>query len=323
MIHSADKHRRSVRAAFLVLLTSLCVIFLIAYAGKAMAIGLKENSVVQDETIKLGDIFYGLSDQENKVLGPAPRPGSEMILNARTLMRIAIALDLPWRPSSSAEQVVLKRAATVIGRNHIENELKQALRKKGVEGSFNLLFLTPQNDIILPQEQPETLEVGNLSIDAAGESFEATLTAPSPDNPIHHRTVRGKIEKIVPIPVLRETMRQGSIIGKRDITFVDVRGRDLSADIVIEENSLVGMTPRRMIIAGTAVKANEIEAPTLVSRGALVTMVYKDGPLVLTAKGKALENGAKDDLIRVVNTGSNRTLEAVVTSAREVTVQSN
>jgi len=37
--------------------------------------------------------------------------------------------------------------------------------------------------------------------------------------------------------------------------------------------------------------------------------------------GKGLEHGSKGDLVRVVNNSSNRTIEALVTGEREVTVQ--
>jgi flagella basal body P-ring formation protein FlgA len=41
----------------------------------------------------------------------------------------------------------------------------------------------------------------------------------------------------------------------------------------------------------------------------------------LTVQGKALQNGAIGDTIRVVNTMSNRTLDAVVVSASRVAVR--
>ena len=80
------------------------------------------------------------------------------------------------------------------------------------------------------------------------------------------------------------------------------------------------MTPRRVIFEDKPIKIEDIEAPRIVKRGENVTMVFKEGPLVLTAQGKALEFGAKGDAIRVTNLTSSRTVEAIVTGEKEVSV---
>ena len=64
------------RALSIALLSSLVVMLMFSsIPGNASpTIGLKQNSVLTDNTIKLGDVFYGLSNNEDKILGPAPRP---------------------------------------------------------------------------------------------------------------------------------------------------------------------------------------------------------------------------------------------------------
>jgi len=43
--------------------------------------------------------------------------------------------------------------------------------------------------------------------------------------------------------------------------------------------------------------------------------------MTLTAKGKALQDGALGDMVRVANTDSNKSLQGVVTAHREVTIR--
>ena len=83
----------------LAIITALTM-FLLSIPQRASAVSLKPTSVITEDTIRLGDLFSGLEHKSERVLGMAPRPGQDMVLNARTLMRIAIALDLPWRPTS-------------------------------------------------------------------------------------------------------------------------------------------------------------------------------------------------------------------------------
>lgn len=299
------------------------MMLLIGASQAGNAVGLKENAVVTGNTITLGDVFYGLEGGGDKVLGPAPRPGTDMVLNARTLMRVAIALDVPWRPESTADQVVLSRAATTVGSESIKDELKKALAAKGLAGKYDLDFLGQAPEITLPHDQPATFDITEVSFDPEKDTFTASLAAPSSGNPIHRAKLSGKVERVTSIPVLRETLRSGTIIGMNDIEMVDMPTKSLNNEYIMNADELNGMTPRRFIHAGKPVQADEVEAPRIVQRGDAVTMVFQEGMLSLTAMGKALENGAKGDLIRVVNTASNRTVQAVVTAEREVTVQPN
>ncbi|MCB1783220.1 MAG: flagellar basal body P-ring formation protein FlgA [Alphaproteobacteria bacterium] len=300
-----------------------CAALLTLPFQNARAVGLKENTVVTDNTIKLGDIFYGLGTNEDRVLGMAPRPGQEMTLNARTLLRIALAMDLQWRPSSAADHVILRREATVIDHDTIASQLKNALSDKGVGGRFAISIPQDSSEIVLPHDQPATLDVTRISYDRNSGRFDAMLAAPSKDNPIQQVAISGLVQPVVEIPVLKENIQNGRIIRASDIDFVDLRENDFKSGTVVDPQALVGMTPRRMAFAGRPLLQNEIIAPQIVARGEMVTINLHDGPLNLTAQGKALENGAKGDMIRVLNTASNITLQALVTGEKEVQVASN
>lgn len=315
--------KSATRKVILCLLFALAaVFFLINSTRAAFAVGIKQNSVITGETITLGDVFYNLPEgHETKVLGPAPQPGSEMTLNARTLLRIALAMDLPWQPQTSAETVTLSRAATVIDSEAIQQGLENELKEEGLEGSFNLLFNGGEPRIVLPADQQADFEISNVKYDATRNQFSATIAAPSAANPIQKIEVSGGVERMVEIPVARDNIRNGMIIGARDIDMIEIRQRDLQPDMVTNAEELSGMTPRRMLLAGKPVKANDIEAPRIVERGDTVTLVFKEGALMLTSKGRALENGAKGDMVRVTNSSSSRTVDGIVTAEQEVTVQ--
>lgn len=310
------------RQCVAVIITALCILLAIVYPQTASAINLKHNSVVTDDTLTLGDIFHGLPHSEEKVLGAAPRPGSEMVLNARTLMRIALAMDLAWRPQNSAEYIVVSRAATLIERDTLESAIKSKLKSEGVTGNYKLLIPNEMAEIVLPEDQPAEIVITDVKVKHDRNWFEASVVAPSVENPIYRSRITGSIQKMVNVPVLKSPLRSGSIIGKHDIETITIPEKSLPQNIALNASELIGTTPRRMLSSGEPVKINEIEAPKLVERGDAITMTFKRGALELTAKGKALENGAIGDTIRVVNTGSKKTLEAIVTASQEVSIQS-
>ncbi|MFK7838826.1 MAG: flagellar basal body P-ring formation chaperone FlgA [Bdellovibrionales bacterium] len=307
----------------MILGTFVCVglMAILVYPQSAAAVSLRNHAVIDDNAIMLSDLFSGLPNGKDKVLGPAPRPGQDMTINARTLMRIAIALDLPWRPAHSGEYVVLTRAATVIDSTMIEDALQAEINESGVSGHYKLAFASALAEMILPMDQPANVEVQSLNLRQDQNRFEATLVAPSKADPVQTLRVSGAIHRMIKVPVLLDTARKGEVIRARDIEYIDLRETDLRGDMALDMDDLIGMTPRRIIFPGKTVRMSEIQPPVIVKRGDNVTMIFDDGGMRLTAKGKALENGAKGDLIRISNLSSSRNVEGVVTAQREVVIK--
>lgn len=308
------------RQIILVFALALGLALGIGFAGATSVVSLKHNSLIEGNVITLGHIFSGLERKGEKVLGPAPQPGHDMVLNARTLMRIAVAMDLPWRPVSTADQVVLSRAATVIPKDMVMDRLKEALKAQGVRGHFDLAILAGSNDIILPFGSAQSVKIDHVRFSKDQNRFDASVIAPAQGQAIVRENISGTIQRLAQVPILNRTFKTGNVIARNDIDFIHLRTNALKHNIVLSEDELIGMTPRRIILAGEPIRDNEIQAPQIVERGELVTMVFDRGGLSLTAQGKALQSGAKGDVIRVVNASSSKTLQATITGQKEVAV---
>lgn len=301
----------------------LTLLLLCFFTLPAYAVGLRDSAIISDSTIKLGDLFYDLPRGEDRVLGSAPRPGQEMTLNARTLMKIAIAMDLPWRPNSAAEHIVLKREATIIDYDQIKETIHTALYDEGVLGQFEISVPREYQQIILPADQPAKMSVTSVNVDRRANTFNITIAAPSADNPIHHMRIRGRMDSVVEVPVLKDNLQHGRVIRTQDIEMIRVKDQGLSQKTVLDVNSLIGMTARRVIVAGRPLQTSDLVAPEIISRGELVTMFLTYGGMRLTTQVKALESGSMGDVIRVVNTESNESLQAIVKGTRSVEVIEN
>ncbi len=288
------------------------------------AVGLKKNSVITGDKIKLGDIFYDLPRNEEYILGSAPNPGEEMVLNARTLLRIAMAMDLQWRPSGVSDSITLHRKATIIEYEQIEKAIYAALQEKIIGGDdYEIKIPSNYRKIVLPHDMPAQIVVTKLTTDTKRKSFKATIVAPSAENPVQHLRIKGQIYPVITVPVLSGNIQYGSIITKDDIAYTKIKEHEFSRDIIVDAQKLVGMTARKMIISGRPIKETDVIAPQIVKRGSLVTLSLNSGAMNLTTQVKALENGAKGDVIRVVNTLSNKTLQATVISDGEVAILQN
>lgn len=302
-------------------LTSLTALLLGA-GSIADAASLKQQSVVTGSAITVGDIFDGLTEEQaSYVLGPAPQPGQDMTLNAATLAKVARVVNLDWRPITGAEFTTLRSAATAISQSVIENALKKAVEKEGIKGPFRLLINSNTSFLTLPADYPASVEIETIIIKKEVNLIEASIVAPSLANPMKRAKVHAAIEQLVEIPVLNKAMQFGDIIRKDDLDSMMIPESQLRRDYIVSADSLIGMTPRRAALAQEPLSVNNVEAPQLIKRGEFVTMIYNNGTLNLTTKGKALEHGTKNDIIRVVNTSTNRTIEGRVTGPKEILIE--
>jgi flagella basal body P-ring formation protein FlgA len=298
----------------LVIMVVSMALFL-ANINEAMSAELVRDVTITGEAITLGDIFNNVENNADFVLAPAPRPNETLIWDAKTLRRIVQSFDLNKRLSAT-DQVKIRRLATFISREDLENAIATALADEGVSGPVALDFVGGEPEIILPYNETAILKVKEASYNASRETFSAHVSVGEASS--HHFT--GIVHGLVDIPVLKTPVMRGDIISKNMITTMQVREDSLTDATLLSAEDLAGMTPRRVLRANTPIIMSELNRPVMVKRGDLVTMELNSGPIRVTAIAKAMENGTKGDIIRLVNMDSNRTLEAEVTGQRAAKV---
>ncbi len=307
------------RIMLLVFTITFGMIVILIGSREALASSLRSDAVITGDYIKLGDIFDG-TENADYVLGPAPAPGKDMVLNARTLYKIATALDVEWKPATSAEQIILRREAVVIPQDDITSALEEKIRDD-VKESFSISYMTRPSEIVLPAGTEDGFEITAFHFDVQKDTFNASIVAPSAENPIKRTNVSGRVERLVSVPVLKNSLKNGDIIGALDIDYIELSKNKIASGVVMQESNIVNMTPRRTMASGKPILLNDLESPKMVDRGDLITLVFDDGIMYLTTKGKALQAGAIGDTVRVSNIDSDKNLQGVITGHREVTIR--
>ena len=307
------------RIMLLVFTVTFGMIVILIGSREALAASLRPDAVITGDYIKLGDIFDG-TENADYVLGPAPLPGKDMVLNARTLYKIASALDVEWKPATSAEQIILRREAVVIPQDDITSALEEKIRED-VKESFSISYMTKPSEMIMPAGTDEGFEITAFHYDVQKDTFNASIVAPSAENPIKRTNVSGRVERLVSVPVLKNVLKNGDIIGALDIDYIELPKNKIASGVVMQESDIVNMTPRRTMASGKPISLNELESPKMVGRGDLITLIFDNGSMYLTTKGKALQAGAIGDTVRVSNIDSDKNLQGVITGHREVTIR--
>ncbi len=281
---------------------------------------LKPTVIIDGPIVHLGDLFDGLGENGATQVARAPAPGTRVTVGARWLSTVARAYGVRWQPASRLEGTVIERASIVIETQRIEGATLQALRQRGIDGKLSLVLDNPATRIHLPTDAEPSLLVAGLNYNPKTGRFTAHLVAPAVGTPLARITISGRATEMIEVPVLRRRMVPGEVIRADDITWQEVRADRLSRNVVLDPVNLLGLSPRRPIRAEKPLLGNDLRRPILVAKNSLVTIRLETERMVMTARGRALEQGANGDVIRVVNTKSNQIISASVTGSGIVRV---
>lgn len=133
--------------------------------------------------------------------------------------------------------------------------------------------------------------------------------------------LRGKFEATLPILLPNRRIAAGEIIDQSDVTQATMPLNAVAAHILRSERDIVGKEAKRILLPGRPIASHSVVEPRAVLRGDSVTISYANGILDLTAPGRALEEGAVDDFIRIVNLQSSKTITARVVQGGLVRVE--
>jgi flagellar basal body P-ring formation protein FlgA len=310
----------SLQSLSALLLFCFALFYLLGLTDSAQAASLRSLATVENEHVKLGDLFDGVNNPNN-IVGKAPRLGKEMLITTDTLRSIAKKYQVNWTPTSTMDQVIIRRASYTISTDDIITSLKDKIIETAKSDNITVTLNDPNLSVTLPMSVTPTIEVTSLNFSQNREVFTAQIAIPDKLNPVITKQVIGTVTRSVSVPVLKATMKKSDIISANDIDYINVPERALLTNAVVDADDLIGMSPDRVITAGRVIKDNDISSPQLVKRGDEVLIQYDSHGMLLTAKGKATQNGAKGDFIRVTNGSSAKQMTAEVVGNREVMVR--
>jgi flagella basal body P-ring formation protein FlgA len=203
-------------------------------------------------------------------------------------------------------------------------QVKDALKSylatdKDVELSFDVGNI----DFVLPTNVPATLSVQDVRFDPVSQRFAAQLVVPASGPTLISRLVAGTVYETMPLPVLARPIAPGEVIQASDLDWTSIRLDRIAPNAVTDPKQLVGMTARRPLRDGQMLRLSDVTMAAAIRRGSMVTLLVATENMTLTAQGRALEDAALGQPIRVVNTMSNKQLTGIVQDGTTVAIPVN
>ncbi|MEI8396167.1 MAG: flagellar basal body P-ring formation chaperone FlgA [Rhodospirillaceae bacterium] len=296
---------------------SLAAALTLAATG-ADAARLRPSAVVTGERIHVGDLFEGAGEADRPV-APAPAPGQSVRFDAGYLARIAAAYHIDWTPRSDS-RITVSRANRTIGMEELRGPVTGALARRALGGRLQVDFDNPGLQVIVPAGSSPVVTVENIYFNPSQPHFSTDVLigagGPSPQR----ITITGQATLFMEIPVLIRRLNPGDVITRADIGWVEFNANQLVGEIAASETDLIDRTPRRGLAVNSPISLRDIQTQRLIARNQLVTMVLQTPTMLLTTQGKATQDGAKGEVIRVVNIQSNRTVDAIVSGPGKVSI---
>lgn len=125
------------------------------------------------------------------------------------------------------------------------------------------------------------------------------------------------------ILVLARDLTRGDRLTRADLEWVvppSPRTLRNAPDTIAE---IVGLEAKRTLKAGAPANLSDLQPPTVVRKGEAVKIVYATGGLRLTVDGLAQSDAAAGEPVRVLNSYSRRTIDAVAHASGEAHVLTN
>lgn len=295
-----------------------------AEAVAAPAPTLRGDVVVSGDAIRFGDLVAGApADAAATPVFHAPALGAIGTIQVARILMTAHALGVPGVETAGREQVTVTRAARRIGQDAVATALAARIAESAAlpPGEIEIVFDGAPPALLTSPDVLEPVSITDLAYDAASRRFTATAyVGPSAAERRAQAAVSGTARRVVETAVLTRAVERGEAIRDGDYRIERRAAELVPADARLEALGLAERVARRALAAGTALRPGDLERPVLVGRNEAVLMIYEQGALTLTLRGRARQAGSLGDLVDVENPVSERVVQAEVIGPGRVRV---
>lgn len=305
---------------------ALATAFVCACAAlPAAAAELRSEITVTGNVVTLGDIFDGAGDAARVAVADAPAPGLTADISISRISLAARRNGIAWRNGTGLTHVTVARAGAPVPEMEVSAAISSAIMASNptlpVTAKLQVDFLNGTSGVQVGTEAPRTVKVEQIAFNSRTGNFDALLRAPANDPASPPRRVSGRAYPVADVPVLTRDIAPGDVVRRQDIDWIRLPANRVSQNIITTEAQLIGMSPRHPLRMGDPLRMSDVEPPVVVTKGAQVDMTYVSGSLTLTARGRALQNGAVGDTVDILNPRSNRTVQGIIEGPNMVRIE--
>jgi len=312
---------------FILLPLSLILFFHTTCFG--LKVTFNQDAVITKSYVSLSDIATFDEDSPlsqslaSKHISIAPKAGKSATLTSKTvqdkiLRELPLQTDIEWDGSAT---ILVKREGISIGPQELERSITDFLSDQQVDfplvdftfvtREFPLPFVLPTGDLIVDVIPSNPDIIGSRRI---------SLLYTVDGKLVKNISIRGKLKAMASVATLTQNVRRGSILTPG---MVKLQTKDLGKlrNPCMDLREVLGKKITKTLRSGSVLELTSIDFPPLIQKGQLVKIYINHKGLRLTATGISAMSGKQDQIIRVMNTGSQKMIFCKVSAPGIVEVQ--
>lgn len=296
----------------------------------ALAVQLSDSVTVSGPALRLGDVAYIYGDDAAQVaawqqlpLGAAPAPGETLVLTDDLIrQRLQAAGQDPGGAQwDGATRVSVTAASQTVTADALTTAAQRALLAQ--------VTLPPQDVSIAVRRDPPPVIAppGKVELVATAPShvrFDAPVAVEVSvrvnGTPVRNVSALFAITGYAAVVTAQRPLAARTTLGPGDVALVRQNVVDLPPGYFTSLSQVLGQSLRRPVGAGAVLSSGSVSPPVVVHRGGSVAIVARVNGVEVRAAGVALNDGAREQVIRVQNVVSQRIMPARVVDATTVRV---
>jgi flagella basal body P-ring formation protein FlgA len=318
------------RVVSLIVIVAVCLLSTTALSSDGPCLTLKSAALVDQDSVRLSDIatLTGISENQVKAVGAtvvarSPQPGQTRFVGT-DYIRIRLkqaGVDTSSMIFKGPTDVRISRQAAALPTQRIQHAVEMAIRSRmpWKNEDVTISEVTFDETIQLPTGRLTYRIVPSRNEDYLGRTILA-LHLFVDGEPVRKVWVNATISVMADVVTVIRPLGKHATIELADLSVERRSLQDLSSDSVRRIEDALGNRTTRMIYPQTVLQSSMFASPQLVRRGDIVKIVANAGPMIITATGMVKQQGCMGEMVRVVNTDSNRIITARVTGPGAVEV---
>jgi flagella basal body P-ring formation protein FlgA len=282
---------------------------------------LRPDAEVSRPSVRLSDLFDGVPAGIDRDIAQGPAACKPAVYDDAVLTKLAQMYRLDWQ-AKAGDRLVVSSPCSRISGDKIREAIVAKLKAEGRDRKFNydVALDKRSSELLVPADNATAFTLENFSYDASSKQIRADVAVETQRAPLFY-PIAGRISVKRSVPVLARRLESGMTLGERDLDWIEIPEERITADIITEPSQLIGREMRRDTPEGEILRSRDVMPARLVQRGSLVVMKIETPFMLITAQGKAEQDGTEGETIRIKNTQSNRIIEGVVTAPGVVEIR--
>ncbi len=208
----------------------------------------------------------------------------------------------------------------IIGIDEMSEAVAKEFVEQGMGENIELEFFGGQTAFSFENANEAKIMVTDLNISEDQNKFTATAEVFVDGKSVAETKLFGRYFEMVEVWLPLKDIAKDEIIKSEDLVNVKMRANRLRDDSITDLNDLLGKQALRTIRADKPIVKKDIREKVLIKKGDEVTAIYTYKGLQITSKMEALEDGAKGQRIKLLNTKSHKEISGRVLDNKTVEI---